>query len=233
MLIMEIVASGLWAPVHNEEWDGDAPLNNTHVTLEGPQTGTVIFQGLTLPWIIGQYEVSLSLGHHGSQMINIHMHMNVPINLGQASPQQQVQCPQDWWSFGDSRWVLTADNYCLCVELNDDNHEVNKLTSLDFTSIRKCLTDIVLLCLDNDPYLIPLSCGGTHEPSMDGDRSSAFSDVQDLDDFSFWSECQAKCICAAIEQAFDVEYTPEVIVADANLMRLAHRILASKKLLVL
>ena len=128
---------------------------------------------------------------------------------------------------------MTADNYCLCVELNDDNHEVNKSTSLDFTSIRECLTDIVPLCLDNDPYLIPLSCGGTREPSTDGDRSSAFSDVQDPDDFSFWSERQAKRICAAIEQAFDVEYTPEVIVADANLTRLAHRILASKKLSVL
>ena len=88
-MITEIAAFGLWAPVRNEEWDGDAPLDNTHVTLEGPQTGTVIFQGPTLPWTIGQYEVSLSLGHRGSQMIDIHMHMNVPVNLGQVSPRRQ------------------------------------------------------------------------------------------------------------------------------------------------
>ncbi|KAF8550645.1 hypothetical protein OG21DRAFT_1419342 [Imleria badia] len=185
-LITQIATFGLWVPVHNEEWDGNAPVDNTHVTSKGPQIGTVVFQGSTLPWTIGRYEVRY---HHDGKH-------NV---LGIDGPLEVY---------------------------------VNKPTSLDFTSIRESLTNIIPLCLDNDPNLIPLSCGGTRDPSTDGDESNAFGDARDPDDFSFWSEGQAKRICTAIEQAFNVEYVPEVIVADANLTRLANRILVSKQLLV-
>lgn len=104
--------------------------------------------------------------------------------------------------------------------------------SLDIISIRECLTEIIPLCLDNDPYLIPQSCGGMRDPNADADESDASGAQRNPDDFSFWSERQAKRICTAIEQAFNVEYVPEVIVADANLTRLANRILVSKQLLV-
>lgn len=56
-------------------------------------------------------------------------------------------------------------------------------------------------------------------------------DERDPDDFSFWSEKQAERICWAVEQAFGVEYAPEVVVADANLTTLANRILLSKEML--
>ncbi|KAF8438448.1 phospholipid methyltransferase-domain-containing protein [Boletus edulis BED1] len=184
-LITKISSFGLWLPVHNEEWDDDVPIDDTHVS-KGPQTGTIVFQGSTLPWKIGRYEVRY---HHDGKH-------NV---LGIDGP----------------------------LEIY-----VNKPTSLDFTSIRNCLAEIIPLCLDNDLHLIPLSCGGTHDPSVDADERDAFSDGGDPDDFSFWSERQAKRICAVIEQAFNVEYVPEVIVADANLTRLANRILVSKQLLI-
>ncbi|KAH0833927.1 phospholipid methyltransferase-domain-containing protein [Lanmaoa asiatica] len=189
ILITKISSFGMWIPVHNEEWDGDVPLDHTYVTSRSPeaQTGTIVFQGSTLPWTTGRYEVRY---HHDGKH-------NV---LGIDGP---------------------LDIY------------VNKPTSLDFTSIRECLIDIIPLCLDNDPYLVPLSCGGTRDPNADADESDASDDVRDPDDFSFWSERQARRICTAIEQAFNVEYVPEVIVADANLTRLANRILVSRQLLVL
>ena len=81
---------------------------------------------------------------------------------------------------------------------------------------------IVPLCLDSDPSLIPQSC----KPD-----SPAGEDGRDPDDFRFWSERQAKRISLAIEQALDIELTPEVIVADANVGALANRILVSKELL--
>lgn len=114
---------------------------------------------------------------------------------------------------------------------------------------------IVPLCLDSDPSLIPLSCkastsslsevessGGPSDttPSATGHRnvsddnpSSDDSETEDRDpdDFSFWSERQAKRICIAVKQIFDVEYAPEVVVADANLTSLANRILLSKEIL--
>jgi phosphatidylethanolamine N-methyltransferase len=105
---------------------------------------------------------------------------------------------------------------------------------------------IVPLCLDSDPSLIPLSCKIPKTPSQNGVLPLPTSDSQsdlvlaendsdhedrDPDDFSFWSERQAKRICAAIKQIFDVDYVPEVVVADANLTTLANRILLSKEIL--
>ena len=103
-----------------------------------------------------------------------------------------------------------------------DGLSVDPPASLDFQSIRWYLIHIVTLCLDSDPSLIPQSCKGDTAEAEDG---------RDPDDFRFWSERQAKRISLAIEQAFDVELTPEVIVADANIGALANRILTSKELL--
>lgn len=82
---------------------------------------------------------------------------------------------------------------------------------------------IVPLCLDSDPSLIPLSCKTDDESFIDDD------DERDPDDFRFWSERQAKRISVAVKQAFGVELTPEVIIADANLGALTNRILVSKE----
>jgi len=99
---------------------------------------------------------------------------------------------------------------------------------------------IVPLCLDSDPSLIPLSCKASptlspttlHELSPDGLADLEIElEGRDPDDFSFWSERQAKRICAAIKQVFNVDYAPEVVVADANLTALANRILISKEIL--
>jgi len=70
---------------------------------------------------------------------------------------------------------------------------------------------------------------GTDLPSNNPDDLD--TEDKDPDDFSFWSERQAKRICMVIKQMFDVDYAPEVILADANLTALANRILLSKEIL--
>ena len=92
---------------------------------------------------------------------------------------------------------------------------------------------IVPLCLDSDPSLIPLSCKAEKTASQDNNVPSPDETDDDYrnDDFSFWSEQQAKRIAMCIKQIFDVEYAPGVIVAHANLMALAKRILVSKEIL--
>ena len=80
----------------------------------------------------------------------------------------------------------------------------------------------VVLALDSDPSLVPFS-------SLPSD--TVVEDGRDPDDFRFWSERQAKRIAKAIQQVFNVEYSSEVIVADANLSALANRILVSKEIL--
>jgi phosphatidylethanolamine N-methyltransferase len=113
-----------------------------------------------------------------------------------------------------------------------------------FSSVRETLMRIVPLCLDSDPSLIPLSCKVTKTPALnesiplpttdlppDYSEGVPEQELRDPDDFSFWSEKQAKRICIAIRQIFGVEYVPDVIVADANLTALANRILVSKDIL--
>ena len=100
---------------------------------------------------------------------------------------------------------------------------------MEFTSVRTCLMRIVPLCLEDDPSLIPLCCrapvGGSEMVHDEDDEG------RDPDDFRFWSERQAKRIAVSIKEAFDVEYDPEVILADANVSTLTNRILVSKQLL--
>ncbi|TFK36055.1 phosphatidylethanolamine N-methyltransferase [Crucibulum laeve] len=116
---------------------------------------------------------------------------------------------------------------------------VDKPSELDFPSVRETLMHIVPLCLDSDPSLIPISCKALATPAVGASalpiehelQHEPETDGRDPDDFSFWSERQAKRICAAIKQVFDVDYAPEVVVADANLSALANRILLSKEIL--
>lgn len=120
---------------------------------------------------------------------------------------------------------------------------VDKPTEVNFTTVRESLMHIVPLCLDSDPSLIPLSCknfltnGSNPLLTSNSQRDSAMVELEsdqehrDPDDFSFWSERQAKRICAAVKQIFGVDYAPEVVVADANLTALANRILVSKEIL--
>jgi len=103
---------------------------------------------------------------------------------------------------------------------------VEKPSKMTVEAVRSSLMRIVPLCLDSDPSLIPISCR-TPETQI----SATADDDRDPDDFNFWSERQAKRISNVIKQTFDVEYAPEVIVADANLTALANRILVSKEIL--
>ncbi|KAI0830308.1 phosphatidylethanolamine N-methyltransferase [Trametes gibbosa] len=115
---------------------------------------------------------------------------------------------------------------------------VDKPRTLDFEGVREALMRIVPLCLDMDPSLIPQSCRSqiaSSDTASSAPNPSTLArkeegDGRDPDDFRFWSERQARRISLAVEQAFAVELTPEVIVADANLSALANRILVSKEL---
>ncbi len=93
---------------------------------------------------------------------------------------------------------------------------------MDFDSVRQSLQRIVVLCLEGDPTLVPVA-------SLSPDASQ--SDGRDPDDFRFWSEEQARRIALCIKLAFDVEYTPEVVLADANVASLSRKILISRELL--
>ena len=108
---------------------------------------------------------------------------------------------------------------------------VDPPASLDFQSVRWYLMHIVVLCLDSDPSLVPLSSKPPGTPPSPSSASENETENRDPDDFRFWTEKQAAWISQSIKAAFGVEYDPEVILADANVSALTNRILVSKRLL--
>ncbi|KAJ4480883.1 phospholipid methyltransferase-domain-containing protein [Lentinula aciculospora] len=204
-LVTKTSSMGMWVPVHDEEWDGDIPLglDRPDVPLKDSESGVVTFKDNNLPWIAGRYEIR----YHHDGKYNV-MCMDGPIEI-------YVETPAEF----------------------------------NFNSVRQALMRIVPLCLDSDPSLIPLSCKGDTTPTLGqgvpipqganenlAEHADAHSHLDadergpDPDDFSFWSELQARRICSVIKQTFDVECAPEVVLADANLSALANRILLSKQM---
>lgn len=53
---------GMWAPVHDDEWDGDVPIafEDKKGAGKDPEEGKIVFKGDVLPWHIGTYEVTYS-----------------------------------------------------------------------------------------------------------------------------------------------------------------------------
>ena len=98
---------------------------------------------------------------------------------------------------------------------------VSEPESYTFAHVRTCLMRIITLCLDSDPSLVPIS-----SKHVDATSEALASD----DDFRFWSETQAKRIALCIRAGFGVEYSHDVILADANVSTLANRILIAKEL---
>ena len=49
----------MWVPVHDDEWEGDIPLNPDRPITPDRESdsGTVTFKGGALPWTAGKYEV--------------------------------------------------------------------------------------------------------------------------------------------------------------------------------
>ena len=44
-------------PVHDDEWDGDIPLDLVGFRSPAKDSGEVVFKGDMLPWATGEYEV--------------------------------------------------------------------------------------------------------------------------------------------------------------------------------
>ncbi|KAJ7607468.1 phosphatidylethanolamine N-methyltransferase [Roridomyces roridus] len=200
-LVTRTSSLGMWVPVHDEEWDGDVPL------------------GLPRPFD-GEGE------EDESESGTITFKGNT---LPWIAGRYEVRYHHDG-KYNVMGLVAPIEIY------------VETPAELTFTSVRENLMRVVPLCLDSDPSLTPLSCkvpstprpgdAATAGATTDDEHStSATEDHRDPDDFTFWSEKQAKRICGAIKQTFDVEYAPEVVVADANLSALARRILISKEIL--
>ena len=90
-LVTRTSSLGMWMPVHDEEWDGEIPINefslSSSSSLTGTESpdddevsGTVVFQGDGVPWTVGCYEVR----YHHDGMYNVFA-LDGPIEIYGAS----------------------------------------------------------------------------------------------------------------------------------------------------
>ncbi|ORY33351.1 phospholipid methyltransferase-domain-containing protein, partial [Naematelia encephala] len=99
--------------------------------------------------------------------------------------------------------------------------------------VHETLVNIVTLSLDSDPKLIPAcaaSVTNDDTSSRDEDSLASLEDDRDPDDFTIMDENQARRIVSLCEEAFGVELSMDVVVADANVGALARRVLGARSL---
>lgn len=75
---------GAWVPVHDDQWDGDVPIQCDQQDLE--DHGEVVFQKDQLPWQVGKYEVS--------QLARLKDWYERESKIGQVPPRWKVQCDE-------------------------------------------------------------------------------------------------------------------------------------------
>ncbi|KAG8934612.1 phosphatidylethanolamine N-methyltransferase, partial [Tulasnella sp. 417] len=197
--ITNVNSLGRWVPVHDEEWDGDIPVSRTVTPESDDDCGEVVFKASTLPWEVGTYEIR----YHHDGKYNV-MSRVAPIEI-----------------YGTVRAACTVSQHANVRTLT-----VDRPTSTDFKSVRESLLKMIVLCLDSDPSLVPMST-----PDIVSTETKSGETTRDPDDFSFWSPRQAKRIATAIKEAFGVDYAPEVVIGDANVSALANRVVASLQIL--
>lgn len=111
--------------------------------------------------------------------------------------------------------------------------------SSDIRDIQTTLTAIVAQVLGFDPALIPASA--QHLIPTESLRRASLTQNDDVlapqailsdpDDFVIYSQNDAQHIAYAIDEVFDVELTSEVVIAAANVAKLAYTISESRRLL--
>jgi phosphatidylethanolamine N-methyltransferase len=111
---------------------------------------------------------------------------------------------------------------------------VDRPTELEsFESVYDLLLRTVTFALDLDPSISPqtsLPIIRSYRPSTPSDTTVKIETV-DPEDFTIMSEDQASMISQAIKLTFDVDLGVEVVIADANVGRLAETVMEARRLL--
>jgi phosphatidylethanolamine N-methyltransferase len=82
--VTKVSSLGMWAPVHDEEWDGDIPVGmhrpaNEHSSSD---SGIVVLKGELIPWTAGKYEIR----YHHDGKYNV-MAVSTPIEVYVNKPE--------------------------------------------------------------------------------------------------------------------------------------------------
>lgn len=102
----------------------------------------------------------------------------------------------------------------------------------DYKSVYDTLLPLVTRCLNNDASVVPESAFGLlPTPPDESVKAKARGERTDPDDFAIYTTEQAERIATVLEETTGLELTSEVVMAEANVAKLAHLVVESKHLL--
>ncbi|PWN24981.1 hypothetical protein BDZ90DRAFT_234589 [Jaminaea rosea] len=216
-LVTKISSHGAWINVGEEEeedMEHDESKLPSKRTNE-PASGKVVFRGKRLPWSVGTFEARYH--HDGKQDVlarSPKFEIYVEDHIGRLD--EAVEASSS--SAASSSGALPSPTS----------------NTLTYNTVYPTLARLVMAALESDTLRGPRSqTGRPRAPSTVGPpaETGRTSDA-DEDDFTIWEQDQAKRIARGIKVAFGVEFSTEVVVAEANVRRLAKDVVEAKRLLV-
>ena len=233
-------------PIYDDEYEGEKQVDSDlGADAQRKDAGTVIFKGDRLPWAPGQYEVRYH--HDGKHNV---MSRIAPIEIFGTSSDAVSTClsPKADETVNKPAAptfaavhetlldivTLSLDADSALVPRSARNKKVSYMASFDDTFDAQSGSEIFAAegrstrhsagSSSVDEQVVP-------DLSSDTDTDAHAEDGRDPDDFVIMNEDQAKRIKAMCEQAFDVELSTDVIIADANVSVIAKRVLGAKSLI--
>ncbi|POY72897.1 hypothetical protein BMF94_4058 [Rhodotorula taiwanensis] len=231
-LVTKVSSQGKWVGLFSKEWEGDryegvgggeAP-EHGEISATAQARGAVVFKSKKLPWKTGQYEFRYH--HDGKHSV---VALSEPFEIF-------VDKPTD---FEDADSVHTALT-----------HIVSKTLALDAEVVPQAALPLVedakraqaAFGMSDDEDSSP-STPTERRASLSKGKEKALLDegavspqqravpLSDPDDFVLYSTDEAAHIAYAIKCAFDVELDKEVVLAAANVSKLAAQLLEARKVL--
>ncbi|TKY85486.1 hypothetical protein EX895_005648 [Sporisorium graminicola] len=211
-LVTKISSQGKWLGVAEEEWVGDvhhaSSFPNT-TTSSSAVSGVSVFRDSKLPWVPGTYEFRYHHdGKHNvlarSSPIDIYVDTLPPAGLSEAD--------------------LVAKTTSIIRNIVHYSVPSTKPLRLSISQ-------------PQPPSPLPLSTSSAiPESAIDDTPTSPLvrnpdGDDGDADDFTIWDRAQAARISTGIKWAFGLELSPEVIVAEANVTKLAMDVVQGRRVL--
>lgn len=214
-LVTKISSQGKWVGVVEDEWVGDVhhgnPIPDTSSSNTNATSGVSVFSGNKLPYAPGIYEMRYH--HDGKHNILARSNpIEIYVNRLPLSPSALSEAEE---------LARTSD---IIREIVRYSMPSSPPTRLSISSPPPQIKS-----LDKQAGLVEdaVSLDET-EPLVEANLSKA---GQNADDFTIWDRTQATKISKAIKWAFDIELSPEVIIAEANISRLALDLVEGRRVL--
>ncbi|KAM0745695.1 hypothetical protein T439DRAFT_307542 [Meredithblackwellia eburnea MCA 4105] len=217
-LVTRVSSQGRWIGVNKDEWDGDHHDEGKGDGVIG-EHGTVTLSGKRLPWTTGKYE--LRYHHDGKHNV---MAITGPIEIFVEHPEDADDGAQVYTTLtsivAHTLSLEPASIPSTARHLLPSNIQSASAASLPRISASASSTSLARTSSEASSH-------ADEPPATEGTTQ-----LSDPDDFVIYSVDEAEHIAYAIEQAFDVELASEVVLAAANVKKLAQRVSEARRLLM-